>query len=189
MLYITNQQVHREISFDDYQSLPGYSHSMIRMEGKAAFTPTAKMNVGTNVHNYLLTPKEYNHSDVSIIRPIAMELKGVIGNLWERLETELAVTADFNHGEFYLPYKGRIDAGIIKKVVIDFKIINGNSVRDTLDLFHYDTQLSGYALGIAAEHAFIIAYSRKTKKVEVVPVKVDAGWWSMQTTIKGKIKL
>ncbi len=113
-------------------------------------------------------------------------MKSAIGGLWEHLEHELAVTAEFHEQGFVFPFRGRIDSGIRKKVVIDYKIINGNSVRDTMQFFHYDTQTSGYGLGIEAPASFIIAYSTKTKKVEIVYQPVITDWWSIQVITRGK---
>lgn len=184
-MIVRDTVVHRNIPFEDYLKLPGFSHSGIRMEGRKPFAATAKMNLGTNVHSYLLDPTAYSYENLNVVKTIALALKSTIGGLWEFLEPEIAVTSNFCIEDFILPYKGRIDLALVKRVILDIKVINGESVSSTIDLFHYDTQLSGYAASVGAKDAFIIAYSTKTKKVEVKYIPVNVDWWCNQIITKG----
>lgn len=168
-------QIHRDIPFDDYLKLPGISYSTIKHNGKT-IEATPKMRLGTKVHNYLLTPAEYDHSDADIVKPLARELQNVLGDLLRFLLPELAVTAMFEADGRKMPYKGRIDLCVPGRIVIDIK------VTEKLDIayFGYDCQLTGYARALRAPIAVIVAIHPKTKKTTVVRIDMRDDWWDYQ---------
>lgn len=185
-LKIKDRIIRYGMTFEEYQRLQGVSHSDIRMDGRAPFKPTAKMNLGTSVHDYLLSPASYQHDNIKVVKPIAVALKAAIGDLWRFLQCEIAATATFCIEGFEMIHRGRIDLGIERKIVIDLKVINGESVKNTIDLFHYDTQISGYGLDIDAKVALLIAYSTKTKQTETIAIPIKSDWWALQTITRGK---
>lgn len=180
-LQVKNVRYYYDIPFEDYLALPGYSFSGLK---GAKIGPTPKMQLGTKVHSYLLTPAEYQH-DEPLVPPLAMALKGTIGPLLKYCTPELAVTADFEYEGLRLPYKGRIDLPIIGRLVIDIKVTELD-LRRGIDHFSYHHQVSGYSLAIGAPHAVIVSVNRKTKNTQVVPVRVEAGFWERACLKYGK---
>jgi hypothetical protein len=184
-MQVLNRKMMTTCPFEDYLRIPAWSYSGIKLNGVDKFEPTAKMMLGTHVHNYLLTPKEYKYDDIAIVKPIAIKLKETIGErLLQYCEPEMVVTADFVHDGFRLKYKGRIDLGIFGKLVIDCKITELD-IRKDVEFFGYDKQQSGYALGIDAKMYLIVAVHPKklTTQIYTAPIRTD--WWEHHTKQKG----
>lgn len=189
MMQVFNVQFYPDIPFEDYLALPGYSFSWLKSGGQK-IEPTPKMRLGTMVHTYLLSAREYDHGEGSeLVRPLAVALKGILKPVLNYCTPELAVTADFVYEGMVLKYKGRIDLPVVSKphlsLVIDIKVTE-QDVRKGIDFFHYDFQVSGYALPIGASKAVIVGVNRKTKAVQVVPVKVETGFWERMTLKYGQ---
>ena len=157
-LTVADRTFHRGISFADYLAIPGYSYSKIKADtSKVPDQPTAKMSLGTKVHNYILEPSKYDHEDRELIKPMAVSVMGAIGNLAPYLESELAVTCNMMHTTegFVLPYKGRIDLCRVGGIVVDLKVSKMPLLK-SIPFFGYDRQLSGYALAAGCNIAVII---------------------------------
>lgn len=175
-----NQKIH-DISFEEYLKLPGYSYSGIKNEGAEKFT-SVKMQLGTDVHNYLLTPELYEHTSKEV-KQIALALKQRIGPLFKYLKPEVAITANFVAQGFTMPYKGRIDLCIPQKLIIDVKVTE----KLNIDYFGYDKQLSGYAIATGAKAAIIVSVHPKTFKTQITNIPIDAAWWEYQVIQRGDI--
>lgn len=185
-MQVLNQKMMTTCRFEDYVQIPAWSYSGIKMYNREPFVPTEKMKLGTHVHNYLLTPKEYKYDDIAIVKPIATQLKLVIGEkLFQYFQPELVVTADYVHEGFKLRYKGRIDLPIVSQLVIDIKVTEMN-VHKFAEFFGTDHQLSGYAYGIGAKMALIVAIHPKklTTQIRNVPIRPD--FWEHHIKQKGE---
>lgn len=191
MITIHNRQLRENVPFDEYVQLPFYSHSDIKNDGRAFTSPTTKMLIGTDVHNYLSEPEKYNHDNVEIVRPAAVALKQIVGPLWKYGKPELVVTCWMRYNGFQLPYKGRGDRVIVDRLVVDFKI-SSMPIKSGIDRFGYDDQLSGYGIGFGASAAIIIRVDPKTcvpgKKplTEIYNVPIKHDWWCYQIMHRGK---
>jgi hypothetical protein len=179
-----NQKIHT-LTFEEYLGLPGCSFSGIRNEGTEPFS-SKKMQLGTDVHNYLLTPELYSHENVALVKPIALALKQAIGPLFAYLQPEMAVTANFVAQGFTMPYKGRIDLGIPKRIVVDIKV-SEMDISKGVSWFGYDKQLSGYSIAIGAKAAIIVSVNPKTFKTKITNIPIDAAWWEYQVIQRGNI--
>ncbi len=170
--------------FDEYLALPGWSHSGIKHEGTEFSEPTEKMQLGTHVHNYLLSPEEYRHNDINIIRPLAVKLKETLGPLFQFLKPEIAMTADFIHNDFLMKYKGRVDLGIPGKIVIDIKVSDLDPVK-SMQYFRYDRPITGYCAALGTEVALLLTINPKNKNVSLKKVPMEYEWWEYQILRKG----
>jgi hypothetical protein len=103
-MQVKNIQLYKGIDFDNYQAKEGHSYSSIKNSDTEPFKQTYKMQLGTEVHNYLLEPATYKHERRELIEPIARAAYDVIGHALPFLDTELSVTADFEHEGFIMPY-------------------------------------------------------------------------------------
>lgn len=191
-MQVKNLLIH-DVPDEVYFKMPGVSFSTIKAENKEPFLPTEKMRIGTLVHRYLLTPSEYDFSNYNIVRPAALALKKAIGApLLPLLKTEIAVTADFNFNGLCMKYKGKIDAGIIGKLVIDVKVTELDILK-AIEFFKYDDQTNGYALSINARLIIIIAvhpYKRDPEtglnRTQVVSIPLNDAFWRHQILRYGK---
>lgn len=182
MIKVLNTKWYRGLTFGDYQKLPGVSHSDIRIKMgllKPDQQPTEKMSFGVKVHNYLLEPEKYEHESIEV-KKAAIAVKEELGVLYQWLEKEVAITADFEHVGLTMPYRGRIDLAIKGRIIVDAKIINGKDVRDTMDWLGYNNAQTGYCLASGAKIAIIVAYSTKTRQTQVVKVEQNPVWWEEQ---------
>ena len=186
MLTITTRAYHANMPFDEYLAMPGYSYSTLKdMASPVQYAPTAKMRLGTDVHNYLLESGKYNHENRDIVVPIARELKAIIGDLLPFLKSELAVTCDMHCDGFTMPYKGRMDLCRTGKIVVDLKI-SKMPLERSIPFFGYDRQLSGYALANDCSLALILRACPETKKTENRLIRISSEWWERQVVRYGK---
>lgn len=170
--------------FDEYLKMPGWSHSGLKNEG-ISFESTPAMQLGTHVHEYLLSPDEYRFNDISIIRPLAIEVKKKLGPLWEFLVPEQAVAADFIHEGLVMPYKGRIDLSIYGKLVLDLKV-STQSFESSMNYFRYDRPISGYCGAIDCDRGMMIKIHPKTKETKLYNIDLSFDWWEHQIIRKGE---
>lgn len=179
-LTVHNVRFYRDLEFSDYLKMPGYSFSWLKSGGQK-IEPTPKMQLGTKVHTYLLSAREYLHEEGhELVRPLAVALKGVLAPVLRYCSPELAVTADFVHQGMVLHYKGRIDLPVISKphlsLVIDIKVTEMD-LRRSIDFFHYEHQVNGYALSIAAQRRVIISVNPKNGITQVIPIAYTDEFW------------
>lgn len=184
---ISSNLKYHDINFQEYLALAGYSYSGIKNEG-ATFEPTAKMQLGTDVHNYLLTPQEYHHENIKIVRPLAVALKQALGALLKFVKPEQAFTADFTSQGFTMPYKGRVDWLVPERIVVDIKVTELN-IAKAIEYFGYDKQLSGYSIGTNSKLAIIASIHPKTLKTTITKVPISSDWWAYQVIQKGNPNL
>lgn len=184
-MQVQNQSLLKTCPFDEYLLMPGYSHSGLKNEGRAPIVATKKMRLGTLVHQYLCEPTVYNGEQSELVIPLGNALKKRIGILFHYLLPEFVVTADFVYNGFRLPFKGRIDLGIPKRLVIDIKVTE-QPIEKGIQYFGYDNQVTGYAEGISAPVALIAAIHPKRNQVELKNVPLRYDWWHYQITQKGE---
>lgn len=189
-MIVLNRQKLYNVPFEQYLLLPGWSHSKIKNNGKTWTASTNKMILGTKVHNYLLEPGKYDHSDIDIVKPCAIALKSVIGPLWEYAETELIVTADFTLEGFCLEYVGRVDFGVPTILIVDFKI-SEVPLPVSIKRFGYYDQLNGYGEGYGVENRYLIRVNpkRPTDKPEIRKVPLNLEFWEYNIIQKGRPQL
>jgi hypothetical protein len=178
-MQVTNIQLYKGIDFDSYQFKEGYSYSSIKNSDTEPFKATYKMQIGTEVHNYLLEPHTYKHERRELIVPIAQAAYDVLGGVLPFVDTELSVTADFEHEGFTMPYRGRIDMVRCGKVVVDLKI-SEMPLAKSIQYFGYDKQLTGYCLATQCKVGIIIRVNPKTRHTERVVIKQDVAWWEQK---------
>lgn len=172
-MQVLNVKFHEDIAWDDYKVMPGKSFSWLKSEGEP-IPESPGMHIGKLVHTYLLKPKEYNFEEADIVIPIARELIKL--NL-PAMKLEVGVTATFLVEGLKMEWRGMPDAHLFKHVVVDYKVLAGD-----LDAYNkrfmYPEQLRGYMLPVEAPIGIIIAWNKKTKKVQTHTIGQDVRWWS-----------
>lgn len=174
-MIVCNSKYHTKLPFEEYLALPHYSFSGFKNNG-APIAQTQKMSMGTAVHNYLLEPEKFPHTD-PYAKALAIEIKKTLGPLLQYMIPEMAVTADLLHEGFMMPYKGRIDLAIPGRLVVDLKV-TGEDIKKVIPWFGYEDQISGYALTIHAKKAFIVSINTKSQKVSVVNIPISHNFWN-----------
>jgi hypothetical protein len=177
---VTNRKI-LTLDWEDYLRYEAYSFSRLRNPDGREIIETPKMRLGTLVHNYLLEPAKYNGENYKVVKPTAIAVKSILGNL--KFKSEVAISADFEEEGLVMPYKGRldIDAGI----VIDLKV-SQDAPAKSIAHWRYDWQVSGYAFGRGYDRAILISVN--PIKLEAIPVeiKIVDDWWRHQVKTYGK---
>lgn len=190
MITITEQKIYENLPFEEYLKLPGYSHSDIRNKGQKVFA-TSKMQLGTAVHNYLLTPAEYSGENSALVVPLAAKLKAEIGPLLPFLKPELSITCKMNvvnpqTGKIWgMAARGRADLGIPGRFGIDIKV-SEMPLKKAVEYFEYDNQQNGYAIMFKFQQVIIIAINPKTRLVSMYVVPMQKHWWAERVLEYGR---
>ena len=174
-MIVKNVEYFRGQPVSDYLAMPGTSFSSMKGE----ITPSAGMMLGTRVHNYINEPEKYDWEQVDEVRKISAHLRKYLGDAIKYLESEIAVTADFIHNGLVMKYKGRIDRLKIGRLVIDFKILSG-PLEGACKQFGYPDQISGYCIPTECPRGLILAYNKRTKKIETKIINPNVAFWEYQ---------
>lgn len=174
MIY-NNIQCREGLSFPAYLDLPGYSHSFLKSQVQGvpkAFTPTAKMQLGTLVDEIQTGRADMNHHDYPRARKIAAALQSKFGDALSAFKTQVSLSAEVEHGGLVMPVKGRPDYLLPKIMVLDLKVTSGGCTRKSAptevkisalhklaDYMGYDNQLWNYGQMSGAGLFFILYYS------------------------------
>jgi len=175
-MQVSNVKTWSDLDFEEYQKIKGLSYSGIK---GGNFISTPKMQLGTSVHNYLLEPAKYNHSNRDIVEPLVIALKAEIGPLLTHMDKELSITADFSHDGLTMGYKGRMDMVIMGKLVVDLKV-SEHPLEKTIPYFGYDNQVNGYMAASGSEVGIIIRINPVNKKIEKKAIKKNISFWTLQ---------
>ena len=185
MITIENRTITPGLSFAEYQALPGYSHSTFKTFGQPE--PTDGMKLGASVDDILSgkVPKWFEKE----ARAIAYEMKRVMGRSLHHGHKQLAVQCDMRIGDLSMPYKGLIDFAI-GEIVVDYKVLAGKDPDTAIDFFGYTNQLTGYALAYGAKIAYVVAFMKTSKKVEVRQIDLNKGaeFWQEKILYNGTRK-
>lgn len=176
--------MYENLPFEEYLNLSGVSHSDIRNDG-AKILPTKKMQLGTHVHNYLLTPESYMFDDISIVREIAIRLKAKLGVLLDYAIPECSVTCDMVVDDFVLNYRGRCDLYLPNRLEIDIKV-SEMPLKMGCDRYGYRDQQDGYAAALGVPIWMILRINPKTLEIETLSQKTDLLFWKLTTQKRGK---
>jgi hypothetical protein len=181
---VTSLILHDNLSFADYTKLPGHSYSSIKADGRE-INPTPKMITGTMIHQYLLEPAKFT-GDIKVVKPIATAIIKTLGPLYKHLRYEMSVSCSMAYNGFKMAYRGRVDAGIPKRIVIDFKF--GEDIEKSKGFFGYDDQVSGYAMALEASVALLIGGNpyKRVPDIKVICVDIRSAFWEQQILLRGE---
>lgn len=185
-MIVTNRQP-LPVDWNSYCQLDAHSFSSLKLIGKT-FQPTAKMRLGSLVHQYILQPSEYNYEQIELVKPIATAMLAIPGiqTFLKSAICEQPWTANFNYEGFQITWRGIPDIRIPKLLIIDIKVTE-LPIEKAVNYFGYNDQQVGYMLGTDTPRAMIISVHPKTHKVGMYNVKNDLTWWQQQCLIHGSL--
>lgn len=183
-MIVKNIQIYENVPFDEYLKVPGFSFSWLKAGG-TFFQPTAKMNLGSEVDNYLNDPGKCK-ADLRLVRPIANALISRVGlDLYRLFKKQVSILADFEYKGMRMKYKGRTDWCLLGKIVIDTKV--SEDIYKTIQFFAYPDQISGYCLGTLSNIGLILAANpkkidpvTKMNKTDLINIDIQTKWWEKQ---------
>lgn len=182
MITVTNQQRFKDIPFDQYRQIKGYSYSYLTNPDGVTFTP--KMRLGKLVDQYLFTPAEYTGEMSDIVKPLAQAMKSMLGDALQYSTPQLTVTCDMECEGLVMRYRGLIDLPVGKNLIVDMKV-SELPAHKACSYFRYDRQLSGYSLAYGAANRILVSINPKTKKITTMPVDLVTDWWEYQIKMYG----
>lgn len=183
MIEVQNRIIYENLPFEEYLKLPGYSFSTIKAD-KQIIAKTPKMNLGSNVDSYLNPPGNFD-GNINIVKPIALCLKNRVGDLYYKFKKQVSITADFIHEDMRMKYKGRLDWGLERMIVIDIKV--SENIFSTINYFGYPNQISGYCLGFECNTGLILSAHPKTYQTNLINITLNYDWWERQILKYGDI--
>jgi len=179
--------------FDEYLKLPGLSHSTIK-SGGVAIIQTDAMALGSLVDGILTDPASVNMKDPQYkdAKIIAQHIREQFKTVLPELKSQVSYTGEIRRqvegGYFKMKTKGRIDFLLERHFITDLKVTKSKDIRKTMTIFRYDNQMFNYAGLARVEEAYLAAYSRPTKKLEIVKMDLSTGeeFWSEAVVKYGK---
>ena len=178
---VTERRLYPNVEWDAYTHIP--AHSFSSLHGTFSGPPTAKMQLGTRVDNYMFEPAKYDGGDFKLVRQCAAVLKTLVGTV--RYESQLTATANFAHEGHVMPVRGRLDMRI-PGLVMDLKISTMDPYK-AIAHFRYDWQIGGgYASMTGDQRALIISINPVTLKHTIVNIPIKTDWWEQMILQHGK---
>lgn len=179
MIRYSNIKKHVNLGWEDYASLPGYSHSFLKSEVcglRQRIEPTKGMQLGSMV-DAILTAGRVDMADEQypFARDIASKITGVFGDLIARFEKQVSYTAEMEYQGFKMPVQGRLDFLLPGVATIDLKVTKGKNIEPLINLFGYDNQLWNYAKMAQTPKGYLMVYSIPLKRTLIYARPVDSG--------------
>lgn len=189
MIAASNRRTHLGIEFTEYLTMPGYSYSGLKNEGRT-FASTEKMKLGTLIHNFLFEPQNYQTGPLhETVKAVGAKVLSIFGSQWNTMQFEVCATADFAVPgiKMQMPYKGRLDIHIPNTAVIDLKV-SEVPLAQSIPHFGYDNQLSGYGLATGIDALFIVRVNpKRPKEIEIKQVARVEEFWVNSIILKGQV--
>jgi hypothetical protein len=185
MITYKNIQCYKDIPFEEYLKLQGYSHSFLKSNingAKKYFNMTDKVRVGALVDSIITEPAKADMSSplYPAAKTIAFEIKKLFGDLVEVAQKQLSYTATLEFAGLEMQTTGRLDLLIPDFAVIDLKVTNEINVDALIEYMGYDNQVWHYSRLSNVKKAFLIFYVVPLKKVVVRAIDVTSelnGFW------------
>ncbi len=153
-----------------------FNYSFLKREKAGVTTELAltdKIMLGTLVDAILTESRvDMLHPLFPHARKVASYIKANFGSLLPHLAKQVSYTGEMHYQGFVLPVKGRLDFELPKRMVIDLKVTSEANIRALIDYMGYADQQFGYYSLAQAPESYILAYSTKTKKAEVIKLEV-----------------
>lgn len=181
MLSVLSCVIHKNIPFEDYLKMDGYSHSFLKREiggVNPVFEGSDKVKFGSLVDSILTEPEKVNVLDPNYRDAcnVAHSISNFIGTGLQHLEKQISFSGNLTNGVLSMPIKGRLDLFGIGRV-FDLKItyVSIEQIDTLIDFMGYRNQMFLYCLGLNVKKATLIIYSVKSKKIVFRHFDFNAG--------------
>lgn len=188
MITFENVREYKNIPFEQYTALKGFSHSFLKSEINGVspeFIMSDKIRLGSMVDAFLTQPEAVDFSSPLFeqARTIASEIKKHFSFALPYLEPQLSYTADMVYQGLTMPVCGRLDWLLRGQADVDLKVTNVKSDEQFAALIKhmgYDNQQWNYARMAGVKKAYILPYSVPLKRclgLHEVPVVESNVFW------------
>lgn len=182
MISYSNIREYKDLPFERYIALKGFSHSFLKMETngvKPELVVSDKMRLGTLVDAFLTQPEAVDFNDPQFMRgrKIAMRIQERFGDLIKHFEPQISYSAIMEFKGLSMPVCGRLDWLLRGHADIDLKVTGAKTdrqFRQLINVMGYDNQQWHYARMAGVKKAYILPYSTEANEcLDIVEVPVD----------------
>lgn len=168
------------VPFSEYLKVKGYSHSFLKREVQGVapyFQMTGKVELGNLVDAILTQPEKVDIYSPQLKRAeqISDLIKYYFGDCIEQFEPQVSIAADMDYNGFTMPFKVRLDWGLKNIAVIDLKVTAESNFKAIIDHMAYDNQLFGQAGAYEVRQSYLLMYSTKTNKCDLIQRPLNTG--------------
>lgn len=199
MINFENVKEFKNIPFEQYTSLKGFSHSFLKSEingVKPEFIMSDKIRLGSMVDAFLTQPESVDFASPLFekARNIAIDIKKSFGWALPMLEPQLSYTADMTWQGLTMPVCGRLDWLLRGHADIDLKVTEAKTdwqFKSIVDRMGYNNQQWNYARMANVQKAYILPYSvplRRCLSLVEVPVGDSNEFWIDKIKRFGSVK-
>lgn len=180
MITFSNIKRFDNVSFSEYLNVPGYSHSFLKREIQGVspvFNRTPKVELGSLVDAILTQPDQLDIYSPQLKRAekIADLINYYFGSSIKHFENQVSIAADMQYNGFTMPFKVRLDWGLKDIAVIDLKVTAESNFKAIIDHMAYDNQLFGQAGAYGVKMTYLLMYSTKTDKCDLIQRPLNSG--------------
>lgn len=182
------------VPFEEYLQVKGYSHSFLKREQNGVapyFQMTGKVELGNLVDAILTQPDKVDIYSPQLKRAeiIADTIKYYFGSCIEQFEAQVSIAADLEYLGLTMPFKVRLDWGLKGIAVIDLKVTAESNFKAIIEHMAYDNQLFGQAGAYEVPSAYLLMYSTKTNKCDLIQRPLNTGeFWKEKILKFGSVK-
>lgn len=199
MITFENVKEYKNIPFEQYTALKGFSHSFLKSEINGVqpeFIMNDKIRLGSMVDAFLTQPEavDFKSPLFEQARAIASEIKKHFAFALPLLEPQLSYTADMIYQGLTMPVCGRLDWLLRGHADIDLKVTAAKTDEQFKALLHYmgyENQQWNYARMAKVSKAYILPYSvplKRCLKLVEVPVGNSNEFWIDKIKRFGSVK-
>lgn len=178
MIKFSNIKRFDNIPFEDYLKTPGYSYSFLKREingSSPEFKMSDKVELGSLVDAILTQPDKVDIYSPQLKRAekIADCLMVNFGSYIQHFESQVSMSCDMEFSGLKMPFRGRLDWGLRNIAVIDLKVTSATNFRAVIDHMGYDNQLFGYCGAYGVKLGYILIYSSKSDKYDLIQMPLN----------------
>lgn len=189
MINFINRKRYDNVPFEQYLKVPGYSYSFLKRE-KNGITPefkmTDKVELGSLVDAILTQPDKIDiySPQLKLAEKIASIITDNFGSYIQHFESQVSLTCDMEYNGLKMPFRGRLDWGLKDIAVIDLKVTAATNFRQLIDHMQYDNQLFGYCGAYGVKLGYILIYSSKSEKYDLIQMPLNGGQFWKEKILK-----
>lgn len=173
MIEFSNIKRVQGLDFDKYLLMDGISHSMAKSHKHGIFQDikiTDKITVGKLADEIITLDRHHKEHELYLpAKDIAERMKSDFGqNLLSIMKFQVSYFAEMSYDGISLLTKGRPDAEIGTRILIDIKLTENckdiNECHKLADFMGYDNQLWNYSSMGRHTEKYIFMYAKKQKR-------------------------
>jgi hypothetical protein len=185
----TNIKKYTDVPFREYLKVNGFSHSFLKREVNGTspeFISSEKVELGNLVDAILTQPDKLDIYSPQLKRAekIADCINVNFGSYIQHFESQVSMSADMDYLGFKMPFKVRLDWGLKNIAVIELKVTAETNFKAVIEHMGYDNQLFGQCGAYGVKLPYILIYSSKNDKYDLIERPLNTGEFWKEKILK-----